>query len=127
MSFQRPGPSSAILQRSSSSTASPVYPRKPQVSYVNGHHANGLGPSPLVQNGSVCSGSQRSSVASRGSVASLPHSQQNGGSPHHRASPKRTSPTQNGFDDGGLVVIRMKPDALGRFGFNVKVKFIFTF
>ena len=117
--------------RGQTGTSSPKQP------YLNGHHvipsqpmSNGLttSPSPLVHGPQ--NGSQRSSVASRSSLSSL---QQNGISGSPSGALKRSSPPlgQNGSltsgygsasgSDEGLVNIRIKPDAQGRFGFNVKV------
>lgn len=100
--------------------------------YTNGHHVNSNGhhahhhhpTSPLASNGKTTSSmsSQRSSMASRSSIGShiQPGATTNGGSPPRtRGSPPGVSP--NCSTDDSLVIIRLRPDSQGRFGFNVKV------
>uniref|UniRef100_A0A914W534 Tyrosine-protein phosphatase 1 n=2 Tax=Plectus sambesii TaxID=2011161 RepID=A0A914W534_9BILA len=139
--------STSSVHRSASMATSPVVSNGYRKStggpngYTNGHHTTTNGhhaaphhqqqqhhhhhpTSPLASNGKTNSSlsSQRSSMASRSSIGS--HIQPtaattNGGSPPRtRGSPPGVSP--NCSTDDPLVIIRLRPDSQGRFGFNVK-------
>lgn len=69
-------------------------------------------PNGKIQNG----GSQRSSVASYSSIGSGTNGANNSSPTRSKKSPRQSPPV---IEDG-LVVVRMRPDAQGRFGFNVK-------
>uniref|UniRef100_A0A915BXU3 protein-tyrosine-phosphatase n=1 Tax=Parascaris univalens TaxID=6257 RepID=A0A915BXU3_PARUN len=112
---------SALLNGSPSSTLN---------GFVNGSTVNrfvpngSVGSSPLrihsPRGTSSCklqnTGSPRSSVASHSSIGSGKNVHNGGSSPRTRRSPRQSPP----IGEDSLVVVRMRADAQGRFGFNVK-------